>query len=107
MRQPGGEPVDAAPALMRLAWSSRAAVAVAPLHDLLNLAPDAVPNSASSTGGNTSWRATEEMLGAPAFEWLRKLTKSAKRAPLKEFLGQYEFEPSRAGAGATELSGKT
>jgi hypothetical protein len=47
------------------------------------------------------------MLGAPAFEWLRKLTKSAKRTPLKEFLGQYEFESSRAGAGARELSGKT
>jgi 4-alpha-glucanotransferase len=107
MRQPGGEPVDAAPALMRLAWSSRAAVAIAPLQDLLNLAPEAVTNSASITAGNSCWRATEEMLRSPAFEWLRKLTKSARRTPLKEFLGQYEFDSSRAAAPAKELSGKT
>jgi 4-alpha-glucanotransferase len=107
MRQPGGEPGDAAPALMRLAWSSRAAVALAPLQDLLNLAPEAITNSASNTAGNSCWRVTDEMLRAPAFEWLRKLTTSARRMPLKEFLGQYEFESNRAGAGVKELSGKT
>ena len=106
MRQSGGEPVDAAPALMRLAWSSRAAVAMAPLQDLLNLVPEEVANSASNIAGNSCWRATEEMLRSPAFEWLRKLTTSAKRTPLKEFLGQYEFDSSRTGAGAKELSGK-
>jgi hypothetical protein len=80
---------------------------MAPLQDLLNLAPETITNSASITAGNSCWRATEEMLRAPAFEWLGKLTKSAKRTPLKEFLGQYEFESSRAGAVAKELSGKT
>jgi 4-alpha-glucanotransferase len=107
MRQAGGEPADAAPALMRLAWSSRAAVAMAPLQDLLNLAPETITNSASITAGKCCWRVTEEMLRAPAFEWLGKLTKSAKRTPLKEFLSQLEFESSRAGVVAKELSGKT
>ena len=107
MRQAGGEPADAAPALMRLAWSSRAAVAMAPLQDLLNLAPETITNSASITARNSGWRVTEEMLRAPAFEWLGKLTKSAKRTPLQEFLGQYEFESSRAGLVTKELSGKT
>ena len=107
MRRPSGESGDAAPALMRLAWSSRAAVAMAPLQDLLNVAPEAVTHSASNARGNTRWRATEEMLRGPAFEWLQKLTKSAKRAALKEFRGQYELESSRVGAAAKEVLERT
>ena len=72
LRRPGGEAADAAPALMGLAWSSRAALAMAPLQDLLNL-----PGAPALW----RWRATEEMLNAHAFDWLRQLTKATKRLP--------------------------
>jgi 4-alpha-glucanotransferase len=79
LRRPGGESLEAAPALMGLAWSSRAALAMAPLHDLLNLGLDAHMNMPGSPVGNWSWRATEDMLHAHAFEWLRQLTKATRR----------------------------
>jgi 4-alpha-glucanotransferase len=75
LRRTGGESADAAPALIRLAWSSRAAVAMTPLHDLLNLGPDAQ----ISVAGNWSWRATADMLHSPAFDWLRQVTIGTKR----------------------------
>ena len=37
LKRPAGDGVMAAPALMGLAWSSAAALAIAPLQDLLNL----------------------------------------------------------------------
>jgi 4-alpha-glucanotransferase len=80
LRRPEGDAADAAPSLMRLAWASRATLAMAPLQDLLNLGPDASVNVAGNGGTNWRWRATDDMLNAPAFEWLRQLTKGAKRA---------------------------
>ncbi len=80
LRRPEGDAADAAPSLMRLAWASRAALAMAPLQDLLNLAPDASVNVPGNGGANWPWRATDDMLNAHAFEWLRQLTKGAKRA---------------------------
>jgi 4-alpha-glucanotransferase len=74
-----GEAADAAPALMRLAWSSRAAVAIAPLQDLLNLGREARMNVPGHADGNWRWRSTEKMLSSPAFEWLQELTESSKR----------------------------
>ena len=66
---------------MDLAWSSVAAVSIAPLQDLLNLGREArmnVPGRAEAIG---RWRCSEEMLSDPAFEWLRDLTKSSNRFP--------------------------
>jgi len=42
--------------------------------------------------GNPRWRVTEDMLHAPAFDWLRNLTKSSNRpgvlrSPFKETPG--------------------
>ncbi len=74
-----GEAADAAPALMRLAWSSRAALAIAPLQDLLNLGREARMNVPGRADGNWRWRSTENMLSSPAFEWLQELTESSKR----------------------------
>jgi 4-alpha-glucanotransferase len=70
----------AAHALMELAWSSVAALAVAPLQDLLNLGKEARMNVPGRPQGNWRWRCTEEMLSDRAFEWLRDLTKNTKRA---------------------------
>jgi len=66
--------------LMRLAWSSMAALAIAPLQDLLNLGREARMNVPGRADGNWSWRASEDMLAPSAFDRLRELTESTKRS---------------------------
>jgi 4-alpha-glucanotransferase len=78
-RAPPGESADAAAALMGLGWSSVAALAIAPLQDLLNLGKGTRMNVPGRADGNWSWRSTEEMLSAAAFQWLRDLTARSKR----------------------------
>jgi 4-alpha-glucanotransferase len=58
-----------------VAWSSTAALAIAPLQDVLNLGNEARMNVPGRSEGNWSWRCTEEMLNSHAFEWLRTLTR--------------------------------
>jgi len=65
--------------LIRLAWSSVAALAMAPLQDLLDLGAEARMNLPGSVEGNWRWRCTEEMLSAPVLDPLRGLTKWSKR----------------------------
>ena len=48
--------------LMRLAWSSPAALAIAPLQDLLNLGAEGRMNVPGRAEGNWSWRCTEELV---------------------------------------------
>jgi len=79
LNRAGGEPIEAAPGLMSLAWSSVAAVSVAPLQDVLNLGKEARMNTPGRAEGNWDWRCTQPMLDNPAFDWLRDLTKSANR----------------------------
>lgn len=79
LKRPGGKSVDVAAALMDLAWSSVAAVSIAPLQDLLNLGKEARMNIPGRAEGNWSWRCTEEMLSDRPFAWLRDLTKSSNR----------------------------
>jgi 4-alpha-glucanotransferase len=74
-----GESSEAAPALMGLAWSSVAALAMAPLQDLLNLGREARMNVPGRAEGNWRWRCTEGMLSAPAFQGLQELTKTSDR----------------------------
>ena len=82
LKRPGGESGDATPALLRLAWSSAAALALAPLQDLLNLGSDARMNVPGTAEGNWRWRCTPDMLAAPAFQRLRELTENSNRLPL-------------------------
>jgi len=77
-RAPGGA-ADAAPALMGLAWSSKAALAIAPLQDLLNLGGESRMNVPGRAGGNWGWRCREDMLSPSTFEWMRNLTETSKR----------------------------
>jgi 4-alpha-glucanotransferase len=79
LKRSPGTSGEAAPALMGLAWSSPAALAMAPLQDLLNLGKEARMNVPGRAEGNWRWRLTEEMLSDPAFEWLRDLTKTSNR----------------------------
>jgi len=74
-----GRSDEAAVELMRLAWSSPAALAIAPLQDLLNLGGEARMNVPGRADGNWRWRVREDMLSAQAFEWLKQLTEQSKR----------------------------
>jgi len=65
--------------LIRLAWSSPAALAMAPLQDVLNLGAEGRMNVPGRAEGNWSWRCTEELLSAADFHWLRDLTRSSNR----------------------------
>jgi 4-alpha-glucanotransferase len=75
---------DVAWELIRLAWSSTAALAIAPLQDLFNLGLEAGVNIPGRADGNWAWRATAEMMSEPAFYRLSDLTTSSNRpAPLQ------------------------
>ena len=65
--------------LMRLAWSSPAALAIAPLQDLLNLGAEARMNVPGRAEDNWSWRCTEELLSTADFHLLRDLTRNSNR----------------------------
>jgi 4-alpha-glucanotransferase len=67
--------------LIQLAWTSVAALAIAPLQDLLNLGAEARMNTPGSSEGNWCWRATKEMLKATGFEAVRDLTAASTRLP--------------------------
>jgi 4-alpha-glucanotransferase len=79
-KRAGGTAADAAPTLLRLAWSSVAALAIAPLQDVLNLGKDARMNRPGSVEGNWRWRASADMLSASAWEALRDLTEDSARS---------------------------
>jgi 4-alpha-glucanotransferase len=79
LKRAPGESGEVAPALIQLAWSSLAALAIAPLQDLLNLGKGARMNVPGRPDGNWSWRSTEVMLSDTAFQWLRDLTERSKR----------------------------
>jgi 4-alpha-glucanotransferase len=79
-RRAQGTSADAAPALLQLAWSSLAALAMAPLQDVLNLGQDARMNRPGSAEGNWRWRVTEDQLSTAAFESLRELTRASSRS---------------------------
>jgi 4-alpha-glucanotransferase len=79
LRLAEGEIRDAAPELMRLAWSSPAALAIAPFQDLLNLGREARMNVPGRPEGNWRWRATHHMLSSTRFQWLKSLTNVSNR----------------------------
>ena len=82
LKRPGGDGGEVAAALLHLAWSSVTALAIAPLQDLLNLGADARMNVPGRVEGNWRWRCTEDMLSAPAFQWLSDLTNTSNRLPI-------------------------
>jgi 4-alpha-glucanotransferase len=75
-----GESREVAPELMRLAWSSSATLAIAPLQDLLNLDARARMNIPGQPGGNWRWRLTEDLLSPARLDWLADLTRQTNRS---------------------------
>jgi len=74
-----GDGSEIAGELLRVAWSSVAALAIAPFQDLLNLGSGARVNLPGTTEGNWRWRAREDMLNASVFERLNDLTAASNR----------------------------
>jgi 4-alpha-glucanotransferase len=80
-----GDAGEIAGELIRMAWSSVAALALAPLQDLLNLGAEARMNVPGRVDNNWRWRCTEDMLDtAPAFQWLAHLTDGSNRLAVRQ-----------------------
>jgi 4-alpha-glucanotransferase len=79
LKRAEGDAAEIAGEILRQAWSSPAALAIAPLQDLLNLGAEARINLPGSLGANWCWRATEKMLQPPPFLQLRELTAVSRR----------------------------
>jgi len=74
------DPVDPAWSLIEAAWSSRAALAIAPLQDVLDLGNEARMNLPGTEHGNWQWRFSPGDLTRERAERLRALTSSSRRA---------------------------
>ena len=79
LKRTAGSSAEAAPALVSLAWSSGAALAIAPLQDVLNLGKEARMNRPGTAEGNWRWRVTDETLSTSALQPLRDLTVASGR----------------------------
>ena len=99
LQRPAGDATDAAPALMRLAWSSVAALAIAPVQDLLNLGREARMNLPGHAEGNWRWRCPENILSSPQFRWLQDLTESTGRVSSRQSTGSCLPSGECVGAG--------
>jgi 4-alpha-glucanotransferase len=73
------DPADPARALVEVAWSSRAALAVAPLQDILSLGHEARMNLPGSEEGNWQWRYAAGDLTDERARSLRELTERTSR----------------------------
>jgi 4-alpha-glucanotransferase len=97
LKRAPGATSEAAPALMHLAWSSPAALAIAPLQDLLNLGVETRMNVPGLASGNWRWRVREDMLSLSAFEWLQDLTEGSRRANRDVAVQGAMFQPAISG----------
>jgi 4-alpha-glucanotransferase len=70
--------------LLHRAWISRAALAIVPLQDVLNLGAEGRMNLPGSAVGNWCWRATENMLRPSLFARLRDLTAVSGRTRVSQ-----------------------
>jgi 4-alpha-glucanotransferase len=92
-RAPGASD-DAAPSLVNLAWSSIAALTIAPLQDLLNLGAESRMNIPGQASGNWRWRCPDDLESSPAFRWLRELTELSKRVEPEKIQEPTDLERS-------------
>ncbi len=70
--------------LIRVAYSSVANMVVIPMQDVLNLGTEARMNFPSTTGGNWSWRFTEDQLSDEIAEKYKNLADLYERPPIKK-----------------------
>jgi 4-alpha-glucanotransferase len=74
------DPDDPVWSLLGAAWSSRAALAIAPLQDVLELGNEARMNLPGTEHGNWTWRYDPAALTDETARRLRELTESSRRA---------------------------
>jgi 4-alpha-glucanotransferase len=74
------DPADPAWSLVGAAWGSRAALAIAPLQDVLRLGGETRMNLPGSEGGNWTWRYDRRALTGELAAELRALTERSRRA---------------------------
>ena len=98
-----GDSNEIAGELLRLAWSSVAALAIAPLQDLLNLGAEGRMNLPGSTDAQWRWRCTEEMLQSSIFRRLRDVTATSNRL----YVPQSETTANAVGANRRIFSAAT
>ncbi len=72
-------PGDVAWEMLRLAWSSRAMLAIAPWQDILNLGSEDRMNVPGRPDGNWTWRTTEDLSPGPHWDRLREVTNRSGR----------------------------
>jgi len=94
LERPAGKPNDAVWELIRLAWSSTAALAVVPLQDLLGLGSAARMNVPGRAAGQWRWRCAADALDDPAWERLRALTQTCQRGAGGKWITQEEEKRS-------------
>jgi 4-alpha-glucanotransferase len=82
----GGTDGEIAGELVRVAWSSTATIAIAPLQDLVNLGTEGRMNLPGSAEANWRWRATQDMLNTAVFERLSQVTQSSNRSQVSHSL---------------------
>ena len=97
LKRDSGQTGGAAPALMQLAWSSKAALAIMPLQDLLNSGSNSRMNIPGRAEGNWRWRCTEEKLWQAPFGELLQLTETSARAP-SQSPGRYRVQAGNSPA---------
>src|SRR5215469_4627944 len=80
LNRPGTKGDNIAEELVQTAWCSAAALAIAPLQDLLSLGSEARMNRPGTLTGNWCWRAPQDLLNVSVSERLRDLTTTSRRA---------------------------
>jgi 4-alpha-glucanotransferase len=94
LKRARGTSDDAAPSLVHLAWSSIAALTIAPLQDLLNLGAESRMNIPGSVSGNWRWRCPDGLESSTAFLWLRELTEMSQRVETEKIGPTTDLESS-------------
>jgi 4-alpha-glucanotransferase len=79
LQRPVGEAAEAVWEIIRLACSSKAALAVIPFQDLLGLGSGARMNTPGRVEGQWRWRCPADALNHPAWDRLRELTENSGR----------------------------
>ena len=90
LNRPGPATSEIAWEIIRLAWTSRAGLAIVPLQDVLNLGVEGRMNLPGTAEGNWRWRCTEQMLTTSVFERLLDLTLASGRTATRRNGIQYE-----------------
>ncbi len=74
-----GQREEVAWIMLEMAWNTKAAIAIAPLQDLLSLDSTARMNTPGIADGNWAWRCSEANMQSVPWDRLRQLTTHAER----------------------------